>query len=333
MAVEVHERFTVTAGNLPLLLAVMFLGQLPAMIVAAVVGLWGGWRENSRAVVAFNCATFVICAFLASAAFSFLQRRFSISLETVSLSLLAAGAVAAAVYEGLNYLLTSVAGYVKYDISLATYWREGMPAQLLQSLAVVGGLGSLSPRFTRPLGSRRSSCFSFPLFASQYMFKLLVRERAHVAKQQSSRDKYLEMNLGLAWRWWCSSTARISTRPTTPPQWRCTVATWPWPRAWARTKPRRSISPAFCTIWARSVRPTRSCARIRLSTKTSGVHPPASREGRRGPFASGRLSERGRHRALPPRAARRQRLSAAASVRVDPSRPARCSPSPTPTTP
>ena len=141
MAVEVHERFTVTAGNLPLLLAVMFLGQLPAMIVAAIVGLWGGWRENSRAVVAFNCATFVICAFLASAAFSFLESRFSIPLDTVTLSLLAAGAVAAAVYEGLNYLLTSVAGYVKYDISLATYWREGMPAQLVQSLAVVGGLG------------------------------------------------------------------------------------------------------------------------------------------------------------------------------------------------
>ena len=37
-----------------------------------------------------------------------------------------------------------------------------------------------------------------PLFASQYMFKLLVRERAHVETQKELTDKYLEMNLGLA---------------------------------------------------------------------------------------------------------------------------------------
>ena len=30
------------------------------------------------------------------------------------------------------------------------------------------------------------------------MFKLLVRERAHVEKQKELTDKYLEMNLGLA---------------------------------------------------------------------------------------------------------------------------------------
>jgi len=198
MAVEVHERFTVTAGNLPLLLAIMFLGQLPAMTVAAIVGLWGGWRETSRAVVAFNCATFVICAFLASAAFSFLQSRFSIPLDTVSLSLLMAGAVAAAVYEALNYLLTSVAGYVKYGMSVATYWREGMPGQLIQSLAVVGGLGVVVAALYATAGITAVVLLFIPLFASQYMLKLLVRERAHVAKQTELTDKYLEMNLGLA---------------------------------------------------------------------------------------------------------------------------------------
>ena len=197
MAVEVHERFTVTAGNLPTLLAIMFLGPLPAMTVAAIVGLWGGWRETSRAVVAFNCANFVISAFLASTAFSFLLHHWSISLGTPSLSLLAAGAAAAAIYEGFNYLLTSVAGYVKYGISLATYWHD-MPSQLFQSLAVVGGLGLAVAALYATAGLTAVVLLFIPLFASQYMLKLLVRERAHVAKQTELTDKYLEMNLGLA---------------------------------------------------------------------------------------------------------------------------------------
>jgi putative nucleotidyltransferase with HDIG domain len=37
-----------------------------------------------------------------------------------------------------------------------------------------------------------------PLVASQYMFRLLVREKEHVATQKELSDKYLEMNIGLA---------------------------------------------------------------------------------------------------------------------------------------
>ena len=37
-----------------------------------------------------------------------------------------------------------------------------------------------------------------PLFASQYMFKLLVREKQHVQRQRQLTDQYLEMNIGLA---------------------------------------------------------------------------------------------------------------------------------------
>ena len=37
-----------------------------------------------------------------------------------------------------------------------------------------------------------------PLFASQYMFKLLVNEKEHLARQKELSDKYLEMNIGLA---------------------------------------------------------------------------------------------------------------------------------------
>ena len=46
MSVEVSDRVTLSAGNLPILLAIMFTGRLPAVGVALLVGLWGAWRET-----------------------------------------------------------------------------------------------------------------------------------------------------------------------------------------------------------------------------------------------------------------------------------------------
>ena len=198
MAVEVRDRVTVTAGNLPILLAIMFLGQLPAMAVAVVVGLWGAWRETSRAVATYNCANLVISAFVAGGVFSLLQRHLSIPLNTVTPSLLVAGGVAAMLYEGTNNVLTSLGAWVKYGVPPATYWRGDMPSQLFQSLAVVVGLGLAVAALYATAGITAVVLLFIPLFASQYMFKLLVRERAHVAKQKDLTDKYLEMNLGLA---------------------------------------------------------------------------------------------------------------------------------------
>jgi putative nucleotidyltransferase with HDIG domain len=198
MAVEVRDRVTMTAGNLPILLAIMFLGALPAMAVAAVVGLWGAWRETSRAVVVYNCAQLVVAAFVAAEAFALLQHRLSIPLDSVSLLLLGAGAVAALLYEGINNLLTSVGALAKYGTSLATYWRDDMPALLLRSLVFVVGLGLAVAALYATAGITAVALLFIPVFASQYLFKLLVRERAHVETQKELTDKYLEMNLGLA---------------------------------------------------------------------------------------------------------------------------------------
>jgi putative nucleotidyltransferase with HDIG domain len=198
MAVEVRERVTVTAGNLPILLAIMFLGQLPAMAVAVVVGLWGAWRESSRAVATYNCSNLVISTFVAEEVFSLLQRHLAIPLNSVSPALLLAGAIAAILYEATNNAMTSLGAWVKYGISPSTYWRGDMASQLFQSLAVVVGLGLAVAALYATSGITAIVLLFIPLFASQYMFKLLVRERAHVEKQKELTDKYLEMNLGLA---------------------------------------------------------------------------------------------------------------------------------------
>ena len=197
MAVEVRERVTVTAGTLPILLAVMFLGQGPAMLVAATVGLWGAWRESSRAIVVYNCSNLAVSAFAAAGLFAVLRSQMSIPMGTVSLSLLAAGVASGLAYEGINNLFTSLGAQVKYGLRLSTYWRDDMPSQLRSSVVVVG-MGAAVAALYATAGITAVAVLFIPLFASQYMFKLLVRERAHVAKQQELTDRYLEMNLGLA---------------------------------------------------------------------------------------------------------------------------------------
>jgi putative nucleotidyltransferase with HDIG domain len=197
MAVEVRDRVTVTAGTLPILLAVMFLGQVPAMLVAAVVGLWGAWRESSRAIVVYNCSNLAVSAFVAAGLFALLRSQMPIAMGTVSLALLLAGAASGLAYEGVNNLFTSLGARVKYSLRLGTYWRDDMPSQLRSSVVVVG-MGTAVAALYATAGITAVVVLFIPLFASQYMFKLLVRERAHVAKQQELTDKYLEMNLGLA---------------------------------------------------------------------------------------------------------------------------------------
>ena len=197
MAVEVSDRITLAAGNLPILLAVMYTGRLPAMLVALLVGLWGCWRENSRAVAAYNAANFVVSAFLALLAFDGIVAALGVSLQSVSVGLLAAGAAVAAVFEATNLAVTSVGMYVKYGKRLRAFWREQMPP-FLRSLAMLALLGLVVAALYAKAGIIAVVLLFVPLLASQYMFKLLVREKQHLAKQKELSDRYFEMNIGLA---------------------------------------------------------------------------------------------------------------------------------------
>jgi putative nucleotidyltransferase with HDIG domain len=197
MAVEVSDRVTLAAGNLPILLAVMFTGRLPALLVALIIGLWGAWRENSRAVVAYNAANFVVSTLLASLVFDGLVAVLGVSLTSVSVGLLAAGAAAAATYEASNLIAVSIGMRTKYGRDLQSFVREEMPP-FLRSLAILAMLGLVVAALYAKSGIVAVSLLFIPLLASQYMFKLLVREKAHLVKQKELSDQYLEMNIGLA---------------------------------------------------------------------------------------------------------------------------------------
>ena len=197
MAVEISDRVTLAAFSLPILLAIMFAGRLPALGVAVAVGLWGAWRESSRSVVVYNTANLVIAVFLASLAFDAFVLPLRVQLNGVSVGLLVAGAAAAVAFEATNLALVSVGMRVKYGRTLATFWHQEMPP-FLRSLGVLLLLGLAIAALYAVAGIVTVALLFVPLLASQYMFKLLVREKDHLAKQKELSDKYLEMNIGLA---------------------------------------------------------------------------------------------------------------------------------------
>jgi len=197
MAVEFAEKVTVTAANLPILVAIMFLGPVPAMFVAAVAGLWGCWRESSPKIAAFNVAIYMLPAALGAALFQAAQRELGFSLEHLSAGLLLAGAAAGITYETLNMLATAVGASTAYGRSMRTYLQDEL-RPFLRSVALLTGLGLMIAALYTLAGIVAVVLLFAPLFASQYMFQLLVREKEHLERQKRLTDQYLEMNIGLA---------------------------------------------------------------------------------------------------------------------------------------
>ncbi len=197
LAFEFTDRITLTASNLPLLLAIMFLGPAPAMTVAFLAGLWGFWRERSVFIAIFNLANIVLAVATASAVFVWLERALGLEHAALSASLLAAGVAAAATYEFTNMAGVGFASKLMYQRPLSTYWKSEL-APFARSLAVLTALGLMTAALYAEAGLVAVVLLFVPLFASQYMFKLLANEKRHVARQKELSDQYLEMNIGLA---------------------------------------------------------------------------------------------------------------------------------------
>ena len=197
MSVEVSDRITLTAGNLPIVLAIIFVGWPMSVLVALAAGAWGAWSESSKAVAVYNTAVYGLSAFLASLAFAALSGAWGIALDEVTVELLIGGAVASAVFEFSNTVLVSVGVRLKYGRSIRAFWHhEAGP--FLRSLVILTLVALVVAAVYAIAGVLAVGLLFIPLFASQYMFKLLVREKQHVTRQKELSDQYLEMNIGLA---------------------------------------------------------------------------------------------------------------------------------------
>jgi len=197
LAVDAGDRMSLTASNLPILLAIMFLGPGPAMIVAACAGAWACWREASWLIVALNVSNYVLSAFLGSLAFAALHYSLGFAMDAVTPAMLLSGALAALIYEAFNIGVGGLGAALAYGRSPLRMLRDEM-SPFVRSVALLIGLGLAVAALYAIAGIIAVGVLFLPLFAAQYMFQLLAREKQHLVEQRKLTDQYLEMNIGLA---------------------------------------------------------------------------------------------------------------------------------------
>ena len=197
MAVEFTEKVWVTAANLPILLAMMFFDPVFAVAVSATAGLWGCWRLSSGRVALFNLSAYLLPAAAGAFVFRLAAGLLGVTGHALSAGLLLSGVCAGVVYESLNMIANSIGASLAYGRDVRSFWRnEAMP--FLRSLLVLACLGLMVAALYAIAGIVAVVLLFAPLFASQYMFQLLVREKEHLRRQKKLTDEYLEMNIGLA---------------------------------------------------------------------------------------------------------------------------------------
>ena len=115
LSVEFSDRVTMTAANLPILLAVMFLGGWPAMIVAACSWSLGMLeRAISVFIALFNDRQLPACRIRHCHCLLGVSDSWGFAIDSVSVELLVAGVLAGAAFEATNL------GVVGFGISLCT---------------------------------------------------------------------------------------------------------------------------------------------------------------------------------------------------------------------
>jgi putative nucleotidyltransferase with HDIG domain len=197
LAVEFTQGLRVSAANLPILVGMMFLDPSFALIVAAAAGLWGCWKTSSGRVAIFNLSMYVLPAAAGSMAYRLIASALRMPDNKLSIGLLVAGVCTGIVYEFLNMIGTSIGASIAYQRSISAFWRDELKP-FLRSVLILTCLGLMVASLYAIAGIAAVVLLFVPLFASQYVFQLLVREKQHLSHQKKLTDQYLEMNIGLA---------------------------------------------------------------------------------------------------------------------------------------
>lgn len=197
LAVVFSEGVYVSSANFPVLLGIMFLGPLPSVIVAAAASIWNSRRKELWRFIP-NVCIIIISVILAALLFNWLTVSFGISSRQADISkLLFAGAISGFSCEVMNFGLTAIGARFKYGHPIGLLWRKNflhaLPTQLL-----VLGLGIAIAAIYAQAGIVATVLFFIPIFASQYVYKLLVQQKSLLAEQTKLSQDLMDMNIGLA---------------------------------------------------------------------------------------------------------------------------------------
>ena len=123
LAVEFSPNVFVSVGNLPVLLAVVFLDPFTAGIIALATALFSS-RKLRKSSIYFNSVNYVLSTATASMLVVFLMPRLGASVSTVSIELLAVVTLASMTLVLTNFSLGSIFAWLRDGISLRVSWGD-----------------------------------------------------------------------------------------------------------------------------------------------------------------------------------------------------------------
>lgn len=196
LAVEFSPGVFVSVGNLPVLLAIIFLNPFAASSIALVTAVISS-RKLQKTSIAFNSINFVLSTGAASILAAILFSLFQIGTTSVSLELLFIASLASLTMIFVNFSLCSFFAFFRDGVSFRSMWGSNF-LNALPSEIIFIGISLMVVAVYAKAGVVAAVLFFIPIFASQHVYGLLVQQKELLAEQTKLSQDLMEMNIGLA---------------------------------------------------------------------------------------------------------------------------------------
>jgi putative nucleotidyltransferase with HDIG domain len=197
-AVWFSKRLLVSSANLPVLLAVFFLGPAPSALVASISTLARKNDKDSIKII-YNFMANAAPVMLVASFFNLLHEPlgFGLPVENITLGFMAAGILAGILWEVADFALVSTAVTLRHKQKLLKLWKNNfIPA--LPSQLIILALGLVIAAIYIKAGIAATTLFFIPILASQHVYKLLVQQKELLSDQTKLTQDLMDMNIGLA---------------------------------------------------------------------------------------------------------------------------------------
>ncbi|MHB9053389.1 MAG: HD-GYP domain-containing protein [Thermoleophilia bacterium] len=197
-AVQFSKRVTVSSANLPVLLAIFFLGPAQGALVACL-SLFAVSRGKDFLRVIFVLASNALSVMMVGAFFALLDNTFgyTVPVSKLTLGFVLIGITAGVLWETADFAFASTGVALRFNQHIGSFWKnnflKALPSQLL-----ILGVGIVIAAVYIKAGIAAAALFFVPIFVSQHVFKLLVQQKELLAEQTKLSEDLMEMNIGLA---------------------------------------------------------------------------------------------------------------------------------------
>jgi len=196
--VQFSKRVHISSANLPVLLAIFFLGPTQSAVVACI-SILAVIRSRDLVRTVYIFSSNAVSVMIVAELFRLLGEPlgFSVPVSSVTLSFIISGIVVGLFWEAMDFAFTAAGVSLRYNQKIVSLWRKNFLPALPSQLFILG-VGMVIAAVYIKAGIAAAALFFVPIFASQHVYKLLVQQKTLLAEQTKLSEDLMDMNIGLA---------------------------------------------------------------------------------------------------------------------------------------